>query len=111
MYVAMYLYAITCNQLQRECSLINLIIQMDARCAGTDRRKRTTQSLGLVQRPNRSVIRRKRQSAASLRSVAQTEIDCLTSLVSSLHHETIAMALCMNATIAAPCDDSVIVGR
>ena len=84
---------------------------MDARCAGTDRRKRTTRGVGLVRKPSHSVVRRKRQNAASLRSVAQTEVDCLTTLVSSLSHEAIALALCVNATSAAPCDASAPVGR
>ena len=57
------------------------------------------------------MIHRKRQTAASLHAVAQTEVDCLTTLVSSLSHEAIALALCVNATSAAPCGASAPVGR
>lgn len=86
---------------------------MDARCAGTDRRKRTTQGRlsAPVLRPDSSAIRRKRQSPASLHTVAQREIDCLTTLVASLSHETIATALCVNASNTGPCDSSVIPSR
>ena len=85
---------------------------MDARCAGTNRRKRTTQVLSApVLRPGSSAIRRRRQSAASLHTVAQSEIDCLTALVTSLNHETMASALCVNASSTGPCDSSVMLNR
>ena len=85
---------------------------MDARCAGTDRRKRSTRGLfAPVLRPSSSAIRMRRQSAASLHTVAQREIDCLTTLVASLSHETMATALCVNASSTGPCDSSVMLSR
>lgn len=91
---------------------IGYILQLDARCAGTDRRKRTALGQGLVLRlADSPAIRRKRQSVVSLNSAAQREIDCLTALVPSLSHEAIVTTLCENATSAAPCDDSATVSR
>ena len=85
---------------------------MDDRCASTDRQKRNTESQGLVLRlPDSTAIRNKRQSDDSLLSALQEEVICLTNLLSSQRPENLTTSLCMNATIAAPCDNTAVVNR